>query len=169
MDNIKSIISNNKGQKDYNFLPPSVIPATYIKGKKGSTPITMEGIQYPMIALDKYGVTFQQPDQQYNYKSKGVLEMPYMPGSTKKDEEMPTAQQGGSQGDQMQQLIMMYAQMKEFLQKKSLSNYNSFLKINNSKLYNLLLKKYNKQWLNSSNSNKWVNSNNKVILSSKKQ
>lgn len=112
MDNIKSIISNNKGQKDYNFLPPSVIPATYIKGKKGDTPITMEGIQYPMIALDKYGVTFQQPDQQYNYKSKGVLEMPYMPGSIKKDEEMPTAQRGGSQGDQMQQLIMMYAQMK---------------------------------------------------------
>jgi len=126
MDNIKSIISNNKGQKDYNFLPPSVLPATYIKGKKGDTPITMEGIQYPMIALDKYGVTFQQPDQRqpgeqqpgqeqaltYNYKSKGVLEIPFMPGSIKKDEEMPTAQRGGSQGDQMQQLIIAYAQIK---------------------------------------------------------
>jgi hypothetical protein len=126
MDNIKSIISNNEGQRNYNFLPPSVIPATYIKGKKGNTPITMEGIQYPMIALDKYGVTFQQPDQRkpgqqqpgqeqaltYNYKSKGVLEFPYMPGSIKKDEEMPTAQRGGSQGDQMQQLIIAYAQIK---------------------------------------------------------
>ena len=112
MDNIKSIISNNEGQRDYNFLPPSVLPATFIKGKKGSTPITMEGIQYPIIALDKYGVTFQQPDQKYNYKSKGVLEMPYMPGSIKKDEEMPTAQQGGSQGDQIEQLIAVYAQMK---------------------------------------------------------
>lgn len=111
MDNIKSIISNNEGQRDYNLLPPSVIPATYIKGKKGNTPITMEGIQYPMIGIDKYGVTFQQPDQQYNYKSKGVLEFPYMPGSTKKDEEMNKAQQGGTQTEQIQQLIMRYAQL----------------------------------------------------------
>lgn len=112
MDNIKSIISNNEGQRNYNFLPPSVIPATYIKGKKGNTPITMEGIQYPMIGIDKYGVNFQQPDQQYNYKSKGVLEFPFMPGSTKKDEEMNKAQQGGSQDQQIQQLIAAYAQLK---------------------------------------------------------
>ena len=51
MDNIKSIISNNRGQKDYNLLPPSMRPATVIKGKKGKTPITMDGINYPMIAV----------------------------------------------------------------------------------------------------------------------
>lgn len=124
MDNIKSIISNNEGQRDYNFLPPSVLPATVIKGKKGKTPITMQGIQYPMIALDKYGVTFQQPDLQqpdqqtqqasptYNYMSGTVVELPYIPGSTKKDDEMPKAQRGGSQEQQIQQLIAMYAQMK---------------------------------------------------------
>lgn len=95
MDNIKPIISNQEGQNLFPGLP------TFIKGNKKSTPITMKNTS-PQIGLTPYGASYMMPDEDYNFAGDGVLEI-------------PVAQAGGIQGggeEELQQILMMYAQMK---------------------------------------------------------
>jgi hypothetical protein len=89
----KDIISNQEGQNLFPGIP------TYIKGAPGVTPITMKNTK-PQIALTKYGATQMMPGMEYAFPGNGVLEI-------------PTAQMGGSQQDQIMQLIMAYAKKKQ--------------------------------------------------------
>lgn len=89
----KDIISNQEGQNLFPGLP------TYIKGAPGVTPITMENTK-PQIALTKYGATQMMPGMEYAFPGNGVLEI-------------PTAQMGGSQENQIMQFIIAFAKKKQ--------------------------------------------------------
>jgi len=97
MDKFKSIISNQEGQNLFPGLP------TLIKGDNQGTQITMKNTS-PQVALTPYGASYMMPNQDYNFAGNSVLEL-----------SMNKAQAGGPQGggqEQLQQILMAYAQMK---------------------------------------------------------
>jgi len=97
MKEFKPIISNQEGQNLFPGLP------TFIKGNNQGTQITMKNTD-PQIGLTPYGASYMMPDQDYNFAGNSVLELP-----------MKKAQVGGPQGggqEQLQQILMAYAQMK---------------------------------------------------------
>jgi hypothetical protein len=96
MDKFKSIISNQDGWR--LFSPQDVNPV--IKGEPRSTPITMENVPYPGIALTPYSAYLTNPGEQYNLRGNTVLEMKLQMGGD------------SSQQEQLMQVMQMYAQLK---------------------------------------------------------
>lgn len=93
MNKFKPIITHPEGQNLFPGLP------TLIEGENNGTSITMKNTK-PQIGLTAYGASYMMPNQDYNFAGNTVLEL-------------PLAQMGGgSQEEQIQQLLSAYAQMK---------------------------------------------------------